>query len=854
MKANLPGTRFTLEVQPRIPARLARLEALAEDLYYSWDHSVRSLFFRLDQPLWDACGHSPRVFLRRIAQDKLEAAANDRVYMQDYNRVLSSYDTYLADHGTAGIERFLDPAHDLVAYACFEFGMHESFPLYSGGLGVLAGDHCKAASDMTLPFIALGMLYRHGYFRQQIDGEGRQVAHYSFANFADLPIRPAQSAEGTELRVTVPIADRQVQAKIWRAKCGHIDLYLLDTDLPENGENDRRISYQLYGGDETTRIQQEIVLGIGGARAVRALRLEPTVWHINEGHAAFQILERCREKVSAGLDFATALEAVAAATVFTTHTPVPAGHDVFSHALIHLYFEQFVAELGLSMDSFLALGAVPGRPNEFNMTALGLRGSRQRNGVSRIHGGVVSEMERHIWPEIPPAENPIRYVTNGVHVPTFLANEWANLFDMRLGAAWRNEMLNAEFWERIEDIPNHSFWSIKQSLKAKFLEEACERVKVRLRRSGASESQIERATRYLREPEADVLTIGFARRFATYKRATLIFNDPDRLARLVNDPQRPVLIFFAGKAHPKDEPGKELIRHIHDFARQPEFEGRIILLENYDLALARRIVPGVDVWLNNPEYPLEASGTSGQKAGINGVLNLSELDCWCDEGNDGTNGFAVRPYGPQANASVRTREESLDLLDLLEQQIVPLYFERDGNGHANDWVAMAKASMKTLLPRFNAQRMVMDYVREFYAPAATLARRLSADEHAPARVLAAWIARVQALWPQVALRRLDEPRGHVHPDEELHMQVAVRLGELDVNDVVVECIIGSVPFTDSHLLRLEFEFAGKNESGEAVFRLDFRPALPGLQSYQIRIYPYHELLSHRFEVGRMLWL
>jgi starch phosphorylase len=440
-------------------------------------------------------------------------------------------------------------------------------------------------------------------------------------------------------------------------------------------------------------------------------------------------------------------------------------------------------------------------------------------------------------------------------VPTFLANEWANLFDMRLGAGWRNELLNVEFWERIEEVPNYSFWSIKQSLKAKLLEDACERVQRRLRRIGASESQVEHATRHLRVADADVLTIGFARRFATYKRATLIFDNPDRLARLLNDPQRPMLIFFAGKAHPKDEPGKELIRHLHDFARQPEFEGRVILLENYDLAMARRLMPGVDVWLNNPDYPLEASGTSGQKAGLNGVINLSVLDGWWAEGYDGHNGFAVRPYGPQSDASVRRREEVLNILDLLEERIIPLYFERNGKGYSEGWVAQAKASMKTLLPRFNAQRMVMDYVREFYAPAATLARRLSADGHGPARVLAAWLARVEALWPQVTVRRLDEPPAAVHPDETLHMQVAVQLGALEVADVVVECIVGPEPMAETVApLREEFEYAGRNEAGEAIFKLDYKSELSGLQSYQIRIYPYHELLSHRFEVGRMLWL
>jgi starch phosphorylase len=427
----MTGTRFTLEIQPNIPERLARLTELANNLLYSWDRQVRGLFFRLDRELWEACRHNPKVFLRRVSQQRLEEATEDRIFMEDYNRAVSVYDTYHQEPGRSDIQEFLDPNQDLVAYFCAEFGLHESVPVYSGGLAILAGDHCKAASDLVLPFVAMGMLYRQGYFTQTIDGQGNQVAHYTPTDFADLPVTPALDSGGEEIHVRVALPGREVVLKVWKAKAGHIILCLLDSDLPDNGEADRKITYQLYGGDIHTRVQQEIVLGIGGVRALRALGLSPSVWHINEGYAAFQTLERCREKVVEGLDFDSALELVAAGTVFTTHTPVAAGRDIFDHELFISYFKEYAKELRVSLDRLMQLGASPINEGGFNMTALALRGSRFHNGVSRIHGQVASDMEGYVWPQIPQDENPIGYVTNGVHVPTFLAREWANLFDMR---------------------------------------------------------------------------------------------------------------------------------------------------------------------------------------------------------------------------------------------------------------------------------------------------------------------------------------------------------------------------------------------------------------------------------------
>src|SRR3569623_1542649 len=458
----------------------------------------------------------------------------------------------------------LQSNQDLIAYFCAEFGLHESLPIYSGGLGILAGDHCKAASDLGIPFVAVGMLYRQGYFNQTIDGHGKQVAHYTRTDFSELPLKPARDRDGGELHVQVHIADREVTLKVWQAKAGHIYLYLLDSDVAENSDADRSITYQLYGGDIHTRIQQEIVLGIGGVRALRALGLTPTVWHINEGHAAFQILERIREHVERGLPFDVARELVAAGTVFTTHTPVPAGHDIFDQHLMESYLSQYIDQLGVGMGQFLALGRSPGSENGFNQTALALRGTRFHNGVSRIHGGIASSMESYVWPQIPLEENPIAYVTNGVHVPTFLAREWMSLFDMRFGGEWRNELTDKPYWERIDEIPDYSFWSLRQTLKSELLEEVHERVLRQHRRSGLSTTQIKRITRALSADNTDTLVLGFARRFATYKRAAQLIADPARLARLLNDPNRPVLLVFASKAHPPDLPGQQIIKPVHD--------------------------------------------------------------------------------------------------------------------------------------------------------------------------------------------------------------------------------------------------------------------------------------------------
>jgi starch phosphorylase len=649
-----PGTHFIIEVNPRLPRRLVRLQELAENLWYSWDRPTRTLFARLHPGLWDAVGHNPKAFLKRVDEERLIEAAEDHIFVGNYNRVLSAFDTYMSEplSRDSGIEM---QEGDLIAYFCAEFGFHEGFPIYSGGLGILAGDHCKAASDLRLPFVAVGLLYRQGYFSQRIDNDGHQIATYTDSDFDDLPIRPAMREDGGEVRVNIEMPGRTVVAKVWEARIGHVKQYLLDTDLPENTAEDRNITHQLYGGDRRMRIQQEIVLGVGGVRALQDMGIHPSTYHINEGHAAFLVLERVRRKVKQGLHFQAAMEAVAANTVFTTHTPVPAGHDHFSEEMIWEHFGRCCADIGVSRDEFMRMGgAVHGQ--EFNMTKLALTGSRHHNGVSRIHGTVSSQICADMWPEISPDESPMDYITNGVHVASFLAQEWVYLFDNKLGYEWRRRICDIDFWRKIENIPDHHFWAVHQALKTQMLHTLRHRVTQQHLRNHGSEAHLERMLKNANALDPNTLIIGFARRFATYKRATLLFENMEWLRQIIGEADRPVLFIFAGKAHPADKPGQELIKRIHEISRWPEFEGKLLMIEGYDLGLARRLVSGCDVWLNNPIYPLEASGTSGMKAAMNGVINLSVTDGWWDEGYQASNGRSEeRRVGKECRRLCRSR-------------------------------------------------------------------------------------------------------------------------------------------------------------------------------------------------------
>lgn len=845
-------TEYSLDVNPNIPHRLARLEELANNLWYSWDRATRSLFARLHPPLWDAVGHSPKAMLKRVDEQRLFEAADDPAYLSAFNRVLSAYDSYHSEPLRRNGSEWLRQT-DLVAYFCAEFGFHESFPIYSGGLGILAGDHCKAASDIRLPFVGVGLLYRQGYFSQTIDREGNQQPHYQDSDFDDLPVTPVLQDNGEPLRVQVELPGRVIDVQVWQARIGHVTLYLLDTDLESNSESDRDIAHHLYGGDRTTRIEQEIVLGVGGVRALGALGLKPTVWHINEGHAAFLVLERTRAHVKQGLDFATALEAVAVNTVFTTHTPVAAGHDHFAEEMIVEYFKAYCGDLNLEPERLLALGRTPFN-TDFNMTALAVRGSRHHNGVSRIHGRVSAEMLKDLWPQVPANENPVTYVTNGVHTPTFVAPEWNAIFERFMAFDWGTRHSDEEMWARLMAMPDHIYWSTRQHLKAQMLHLVRHRVRIQHYRNQGSEAHLDRLLRFVDPESPNVLTVGFGRRFATYKRATLLFQDLELLHKIVSDPERPVVFIFAGKAHPADVPGQDLIRTVSRVSRMPEFEGHILLLEGYDMRLGRRLTTGVDVWLNNPVYPLEASGTSGMKAGMNGVINLSVLDGWWGEGYCGDNGWAIKPATEASSEQQRDREEAHTLYEILQDNVVPLYYNRGNMGYSPDWVRMSKRSIATILPRFNARRMINEYVEKFYLPASQSGRKYAEGGYANARLIAQWKAQVRAAWPNVAMRRLDTPKRRIRFGESMRIEVAVDLDTLSPADVSIEAVVTrGLRETEE---RRVYAFAAdgtRTEAGEYRFVLDLAPELCGRLDYRIRAYPAHDLLTHPFELGLMIW-
>ncbi|CAG4883533.1 Glycogen phosphorylase [Georgfuchsia toluolica] len=852
----MSGTRYPLEVNPLLPARLARLDELANDLRYSWDRPTRDLFAQLHNKLWRAVGHSPKALLKRIDQHLLDEAAENSEFLGSMARVLSAYDSYQVRPSREIGPRMAEG--DLIAYFCAEFGFHESLPIYSGGLGILAGDHCKTASDMHLPFVGVGLLYRQGYFQQTIDGEGRQAATYHDSDFDELPVAPAVLDSGEALHIQVELPGRMVEVKVWQVRVGVVKLYLLDTDLEQNTPHDRDIAHRLYGGDRTTRIEQEIILGIGGVRALKVLGLHPTVWHINEGHAAFLVLERIRQLVRQGLDFDSAFEAAASNMVFTTHTPVPAGHDHFAEDMIRHYFESCANEIGCSIESLLALGRVQGQ-QEFNMTTLALRSSSYHNAVSRIHGEVSSRICKDIWPQIDPDDNPMDYVTNGIHVPSFLSELWRDIFDRAPApGGWSQNLTDAGYWQGVHTIPDHQFWSTRQSIKAQMLHLVRARISEQHARNHGSQAHLDRLLKLADPDNPNVLTIGFARRFATYKRATLLFKNLDWLRQIVSDPERPVVFIFAGKAHPADEPGQAMIRRIAEVAAMPEFEAHILMVEGYDLHLSRRLVAGVDVWLNNPLYPLEASGTSGMKAAINGVINLSVLDGWWGEGyqgGDGANGWAIKPVSSSYDENRRDYEEARTFYELLQDKVSPLYYDRSPMGYSPGWVAMAKRSIATIAPHFNSMRMVSEYVTKFYQPAARRWSHCRESDYACARRLSEWKARIGAAWSGVTLRWAGENiQRRIRFGESIHIEVALQLNKLKPDDVRVELLLSrpNAVVRPQHCFKLARQ--GRNADGEDIYGLELTPDICGKIEYRIRVYPHHELLPHPFEMGMMVWL
>jgi starch phosphorylase len=698
--------------QPLLPERINRLGELAHDLWWSWHYRARDVFRTLDYPLWRLTANNPVQMLRLIPAERLEQAASDPTFLALYDHVIQGLDAARAAKDTWWVRTFGDRPNGRIAYFSAEFAIHQSLPIYAGGLGVLAGDTCKEASDLGIPLVGVGFMYPQGYFHQHLSPDGWQQEVYTQLAWDSVAIEHAQRPDGSPCIVAVPLGDRTVLVRVWLVHVGRVRLYLLDTDLPENAPWDRELSARLYGGNQETRIQQEVILGLGGVRALHALGIQPAIWHLNEGHAAFVIMQRVREAVEAGVPFDEAVRQVRASTVFTTHTPVPAGHDAFPFGLVETYLAGAWGSLGTHRGEFLALGAYDnGGGTLFNMTALALRTSARANAVSRLHQEVTQRMWTPVWPGRTPDEVPVKAITNGVHANTWIATELAKLYEVYLGRDWRLRHDEPELWDRIEAIPDEELWAVRRQMRDRLFSFIRERARQRWTEERISPDQVVSLGTLL---DPDALTIGFARRFTAYKRPDLVFSNPDRLRRILEALRRPVQIVFAGKAHPADEAGKHHIQRVYRWTLDYGFSGRIAFVDDYDLLVAQYLVRGCDVWLNTPRRPLEASGTSGMKAAINGVPNVSIEDGWWAEACNGANGWLIRPDRTLADPAEQDAADADALYRLLEDEIVPAFFDRDSLGLPRRWIRTVKESIRTITPRFCTRRMVKQYVEEMY--------------------------------------------------------------------------------------------------------------------------------------------
>ena len=850
----LPTIR-TFQVFPDLPPELEPLLDLARNLWWVWNPDAVELFRRLDRKLWEDVYHNPVKMLGSIAQAKLQHAAKDDGFRAHLNRVSAAFKEHLSQPGWFN-ENHPDKSKMLVAYFSAEFGLHESLPIYSGGLGILAGDHLKSASELGLPLISVGLLYRNGYFQQYLSGDGWQQEAYPELDFYNLPIEPMRYTDGSPVHIRVDLPDNAVFCKLWRANVGRVPLYLLDTNLQENSPADRDITSKLYGSGTDLRIKQEIVLGIGGVRALAALNISPTVFHMNEGHSAFLALERIRTLLeTTHLNFDEARQQVMATNVFTTHTPVPAGIDTFSPETMLRFFRSMIPQLRLDDEGFLALGRedVSNKKQGFSMALLAIRLADNVNGVSALHGDVSRKMWHNVWPQVPADEVPIKHITNGIHVRTWLGQEIAFTLDRYLSDEWISDPSDQSVWEGVNQIPDEELWRAHERSRARLVGWARQSLRDQLLRRGAPYDELNSAEQVL-DPEA--LTIGFARRFATYKRGNLLLRDMDRLKRILDDAKRPIQFLFAGKAHPADNEGKDLIKQIIHFARDPVIRRKIVFLENYDMNVARYLVQGVDVWLNTPRRPYEASGTSGMKAACNGVLNCSILDGWWVEGYAPDLGWAIGRGETYSDSNYQDTVESQALYDILEKQIIPLFYQRSVDNIPHEWIARMKNCMRKLAPVFNTNRMVRDYAEKFYLSAFNRGEVLSADGMKRAIELAHSKIQLRDRWGGIRIVGVHTSgNGHFKVGQAMQVEALVDLPGLDPKDVTVQLYAGPVnargEIEEPQALAMQHSKGLAPDRHLFVGKIDCRSS--GRHGFAIRVLPGTVDLATPFEPGLIIW-
>jgi glycogen phosphorylase len=835
-------------VRPSLPADLSALAELAFNLRWSWDDQTRDLFRWVDPDLWDASVHDPVRLLGLVSRERLDALARDAGFKRFLGEVRSELQRYL--DGERWFQAKGSSPLGLVAYFSPEFGIAEAVPQYSGGLGVLAGDHLKSSSDLGVPLVGVGLLYRHGYFRQSLDADGWQQERYPLL---DPHVMALTLCEDVRVEVDLATDEMPLVAQLWKAEVGRVPLYFLDADVEENSDEIRSVTDRLYGGDTEHRLRQEILLGIGGVRALQAIGIDAQVFHTNEGHAGFLGLERIRQLVvDEGLSYTEAIEAVRAGCIFTTHTPVPAGIDRFPLALMDKYFSRWCDEVGVKIGDLVALGHRPrDEPDEpFNMAVMGLRLAGRSNGVAQLHGEVSREMFGDLWPDLEPDETPIAAITNGVHAHTWTSPEIADVLSRYVLPDW--DEAGPDLWARISEVPDDELWRAREQARERMVTFVRRRLKEAAAARGLTGSDVAWTDEVL---DSRVLTIGFARRFATYKRATLLLSQPDRLRELLLSPDRPMQLVFAGKAHPADEQGKEMIRQIVAFSSDPEIRHRIVFVDDYDISVARALYQGSDVWLNNPRRPQEACGTSGMKAALNGGLNLSILDGWWHEMFNGENGWAISSAEDVEDLERRDRLEAGALFDLLERQVVPLFYERYGGPVPRRWLKKVRKSLASLGPRVTASRMVADYVEQLYEPTAARTDLLSADGHARAQALAAWKDRVRDAWHGVHVDRVEGDMTSADLGSSRTVEAVVALGTLSPDDVDVELVHGPVGQGDELTERsiVSMTPAGTADDHHARYVGSLQTERAGRYGLTVRIVPRHPDLVSPVELGLAAW-
>lgn len=851
----------TINIVPKLPKKLKRLEELAYNLRWAWDYETITLFRRLDPDLWTSTGRNPVWMLGLISQERFNEVQKDPAFMVHFNRVLDDFDAYMDSKST-----WYDQNHaksfkkrPILAYFSTEFGLTECLANYSGGLGILSGDHLKSASDLGLPLIGVGLLYQEGYFQQYLNADGYQQESYPINDYSNLPVSLQRDKEGNPIKISVPMPGRELFAQIWKVQVGRVPLYLLDSNIPDNeSPEDRNLTDRLYGGDRRTRIRQEILMGIGGIRALEALDLRPDVCHMNEGHSAFLALERIRQLMNENdLSFDQAREIAKASHVFTTHTPVPAGLERFGFDLIDEHFSNYFSQIGLSREQFIDLGREDmGDYELFSMPVLAVNLSSSSNGVAQLHGVVSRNMWHWVYPNVPTEEIPIGAVTNGIHMLSWVSGEMQGLFDRYLNPAWRTAENDPTVWHDVDEIPSGELWRTHERRRERLVAFARDRLRAQLERRGLPQTEIEVADEVL---NPDALTIGFARRFATYKRATLLMQDLDRLDRLLNAPDQPVQIIFAGKAHPHDEGGKDLIREIIRVSRMPQFRHRIVFLENYDMLVGRYMVQGVDIWLNNPRRPKEASGTSGMKVIYNGGLNCSILDGWWAEAYHPSVGWAIgngEEYDPQ-EWEHQDYVEAQALYNVLEQDIVPTFYRHGRDGLPREWIDKVKASMKAHAPFFNTRRMVQEYAEQYYIPTYELVERMGKPNGSTALDFAAWRNHIEHVWHRIHVQHVAVPKNELSIGSDIEVAATVDLGDLKPQDVLVQLYYGQLntrgEISEIGSSAIEMKVQSDGDGSVYTFVAKMKSDESGDRGISVRVVPSHDLLTTPFQPHLITW-